>query len=208
MFSKWLSTQIVLPVAALRAKTELDVSPYTVPSVIATPSGPGPLASGTSTWYSHFSLPVASASAYTLASWSCRYTTPSCTTGAAVSEPTETPAAALPVSLNAQASRSCDTFADEIAEPGASLVLARSPFGYGHDPVGAAAPGNTLVTGGPGLLPPDGAATMVTQTNAITGAQTLTPAYRRPVSLARIRLTASLRLVSQESLGSWPFAWL
>jgi hypothetical protein len=31
-----------------------------------------------------------------------------------------------------QASLSCDTFADEITEPGATLVLPRSPFGYGH----------------------------------------------------------------------------
>jgi hypothetical protein len=42
LFSKWLSTQVVLPVAALRARTELDVSPCIVPSAAATPSGPGP----------------------------------------------------------------------------------------------------------------------------------------------------------------------
>ena len=44
-------------------KTVVDVSPYTAPPATATPSGPGPLFSGTFTWYSHFSLPVASASA-------------------------------------------------------------------------------------------------------------------------------------------------
>jgi len=58
------------------------------------------------------------------------YTTPSTTTGAAANEPvTPTPAAALPVSLKLHASRSCDTFAEEIVEPAASRVLARSPFG-------------------------------------------------------------------------------
>ena len=81
------------------------------------------------------------------------YTTPSDTTGAAVSEPEyDTPAAALPVSSNDQASLSCDTLADEITEPGATLVLARSPFGYGHCPEGAVAPGKVVVNG-VGLLP-------------------------------------------------------
>ena len=181
-----LSTQIVLPVAAFSANTEVDVSPYTTPAATATPSGPGPLFSGTFTWYSHFSLPVASASAYTLASWSCRYTTPSCTTGGAVSEPSPaTPAAAVPVSLNAHASRSPDTFAAEIAESGASLVLARSPFGYGHDPDGAAAPGNAVLTGA-GLLPLHAAASTVTETSRASPA----PARARPPSLALIWLTA------------------
>ena len=46
-----------------------------------------------------------------------------------------------------QASRRLDTFADDTEEPAASRVLARSPFGYGHDPDGAAAPGNLLVAG-------------------------------------------------------------
>jgi len=56
--------------------------------------------------------------------------------------------------LNVQASRSRDTFADEIAEPAASRVLARSPFGYGHDPFGAAAPRKSLVAGVGGADPP------------------------------------------------------
>jgi hypothetical protein len=34
-----------------------------------------------------------------------------------------------------------------IIEPVATLVLARSPFGYGQDPDGAVAPANVLVTG-------------------------------------------------------------
>ncbi len=49
------------PVDPLSAKTELGVSPYTTPPATATPSGPGPVASGTLTWCSHRSLPVASA---------------------------------------------------------------------------------------------------------------------------------------------------
>ena len=58
------------------------------------------------------------------------YTAPPCTTGPAVSDPVPArPAAGVPVSLNAQASCSRATFADEIVEPGATLVLARSPFG-------------------------------------------------------------------------------
>ena len=151
-----------MPVAALRAKTEVDVSPYTIPSATATPSGPGPVASGTFTWYSHFSRPVARASAYTLASWSCTYTTPPLTTGAAVSEPAyDTPAAAWPASLNAQASRSRDTFADEITEPGATLVLASCPFGYGHCPEGGVAPGDLVVSGA--VLPPPAAPSMPTE---------------------------------------------
>ena len=133
---------------------------------------------------------MASASAYTLASSSCRYTTPSCTTGAAVSEPIlETPAAAVPDSLNAHASRSADTFADEIAEPGASLVLARSPFGYGHDPDGAAAPGNAVLAGA-GLPPLHAAASIVIETSTVTGTNSRTPGRTRPASFALIRPTA------------------
>jgi hypothetical protein len=37
--------------------------------------------------------------------------------------------------------------ADVIVEPVATLVLARSPFGYSQDPDGAAASANVLVTG-------------------------------------------------------------
>ena len=182
-----------MPVAAFSANTEVDESPYTVPSATATPSGPGPLFSGRLTWYSHFSLPVASASAYTLASSSCRYTTPPCTTGGAVSEPIPaTPAAAVPVSLNAQASRSPDTFAAEIAESGAFLVLARSPFGYGHDPAGAAAPGNVVLAGA-------GLPLLHAAPSTVTATATASPAAERgrPVSFALIRLTASLKLISQ-----------
>jgi hypothetical protein len=37
--------------------------------------------------------------------------------------------------------------ADVIVEPVATLVLARSPFGYSQDPDAVAAPANVLVTG-------------------------------------------------------------
>jgi hypothetical protein len=40
----------------------------------------------------------------------------------------------MPVSLNVQASASRDTFAEEIVEPAASRVFARSPFAYCHEP--------------------------------------------------------------------------
>ena len=142
------------------------------------------------TGYSHFSLPVASASAYTLASSSCRYTTPSCTTGGAVSEPMpETPAAAGPASLNVQASRRPDTFAAEIAESGTSLVLARPPSGSGHDPAGTAAPGNVVLAGA-GLLPLHPAASTVTETSTATGTSSRTPGRAHEASFAFIRPTA------------------
>src|SRR6516225_5147601 len=81
------------------------------------------------------------------------YTTPFTTTGAAANAPVfPTPAAAVPVSLKLQASRSEATFADVMADPAASRVLARSPFGYGQEPDGAAAPWKLVVTGGGGLL--------------------------------------------------------
>ena len=55
--------------------------------------------------------------------------------GFAVSDPYgRTPAAAFPVSLNVQACASLDTFADEIVDPVASRVFARSAFEYGHEP--------------------------------------------------------------------------
>jgi hypothetical protein len=109
--------------------------------------------------------------------------------------------------LNVHASRSPDTFADEIVESGAFLVLAMSAFGYGHDPTGTAASGNDVVTGA-GRLAPDAAGTTATKMSAITGAKNFGPGYRGQVCFARIWLTASLRLVGQEWLGPWPFTWL
>jgi hypothetical protein len=76
------------------------------------------------------------------------YTTPFTTTGAAANEPApDTPFAAVPVSLNVHASFSDATFDEEIRDPAASRELARSPFGYAHDPAGAAAPANSLEVG-------------------------------------------------------------
>ncbi len=104
------------------------------------------------TGYSQRSFPVAREIAYTLAYRSCRYTTPFTTTGAAASDPAYlTPVAAVPASLNVHASRSVPTFAAEIRDPAASRVLARSPFGYAHDPAGRAAPANVLLAGAGGV---------------------------------------------------------
>src|ERR1700726_3935107 len=76
------------------------------------------------------------------------YTVPFTTTGAAANEPAPfTPFAAVPDSLNVHASLSDATFDEEIRDPTASRVLARSPFGNAHDPVGAAAPANVLDVG-------------------------------------------------------------
>jgi len=89
--------------------------------------------------------------------------------------------------LNVHATRSPDTFAAEITESGATRVLPISPFGYGHDPDGVAAPGNAEVTGaGPlellELLPPLHAATSTaTEKSAVTWTRK---------SLVRIWLTA------------------
>jgi hypothetical protein len=101
--------------------------------------------------------------------------------------------------VNVHASRSSDTFADEIVESGAFLVLAISAFGNGHDPSGTVAPGNAVVLGA-GLLAPDAAGTTATKTSEITWAKSLAPRYRRQASFARIWFTASLRFVSLESL--------
>ena len=95
--------------------------------------------------------------------------------------------------MNVHASRSPDTFAAEITESGATRVLPISPFGYGHDPDGVAAPGNAEVTGaGPlgllGLLELllllHAAASTATQTSAVTWTKSLDPhpAYRLPKS--------------------------
>ena len=174
---------------AFRANTEVDVSPYTVPLATATPSGPGPLFSGTLARYSHISLPVASASVYTLASSSCMYTTPPCTTGPAVNAPTPgTPAAAVPDSLNAHASRSVDTFADEMTEPGASRVLARLPLGYGHCPEGDAVGGRLVATGAALALPAPGTAiSMVSDAKRAAERQTHPSIGPRLVSLGSAR---------------------
>ncbi|GAB3796744.1 hypothetical protein GCM10028798_07130 [Humibacter antri] len=51
----------------------------------------------------------------------------------------------MPVRLSDQASRRPDTLTEEIVEVVASLVLARSPFGYGHEPCGGAASGNEVL---------------------------------------------------------------
>ena len=110
--------------------------------------------------------------------------------GGQVSRSAETPAAARPASLNVQASRSPDTFAAEIAEPGAFLVLAMSPFGYGHDPEGAAAPGNVVLTGAGLPLPQAAAASRVTETNIINGTGSLAPKHAPNVGFALIWLTA------------------
>ena len=97
-----------------------------------------------------------------------------------------------PVSLNAQASLSPATFDADIVEPGAVRVLAMSPFGYGHDPDGAAAPANAWVAGG-GLLPPHAAATRATAattTTTIAGAPSLARGPAGPLGFARVLLTA------------------
>jgi hypothetical protein len=56
-----------------------------------------------------------------------------------------TPASDGLVIRNVQACCSFDTFADEIIEAGACRVLARSPFGNGHEPDGGAAFGFVVV---------------------------------------------------------------
>ena len=81
----------------------------------------------------------------------------------------------MPASLKAQASRSPDTFDDEITDPGASLVLARSPFGYGHCPEGEVAPGNVVVTGAELLPPPVVAGSVVTETSRAAGRNNRAP---------------------------------
>jgi hypothetical protein len=55
-----------------------------------------------------------------------------------------------------------------------SLVLAMSPFGSGHDPVAAAAPGNAVLAGA--ALPPlHAAASIVIETSTVTGTNSRTP---------------------------------
>src|SRR6202042_1871142 len=97
-------------------------------------------------------------------------TTPSVTTGAAASEPYVGAACtADPVSLNAHACRSPDTLAEEITDPAATRVFARSPFGYGHDPAAFGAFGLlTVLPVGPLEHP---AATRPAATSAATAAR-------------------------------------
>jgi hypothetical protein len=47
--------------------------------------------------------------------------------------------------LNVQAGLSLDTFANEIAEPGATLVFATSAFEYGHEPEAPAVEADRVV---------------------------------------------------------------
>jgi hypothetical protein len=66
--------------------------------------------------------------------------------------------------MNVHACRSWDTLAEEIVEAGAMRVLARSPLGYGHDPLGAA-PGAAA-----GLLVPQAASSAPSAITASTPA--------------------------------------
>jgi hypothetical protein len=59
--------------------------------------------------------------------------------------------------LNVQACASLDTFAEEIAEPVASRVFARSPFEYGHEPAPRAVEAAAFA---PTVLQPELAATV------------------------------------------------
>src|ERR1035441_9214756 len=68
LLSRWLLTQILRPVRAFSAKTVVGETPYTVPPATAPPSGPGRVFMVVVSSFSHFSLPVPSASAYTFAS--------------------------------------------------------------------------------------------------------------------------------------------
>jgi len=95
--------------------------------------------------------------------------------------------------LNVHASRSLDTFADVMAEPAASRVLARSPFGYAHDPDGAAAPWKVVVAG-------DGALPLLPQAAASDAVVTAmpTPRLERPRCLVvRVLIRTTCR----------PFPW-
>src|SRR5580658_5235080 len=56
-----------------------------------------------------------------------------------------TPPSGLLEIRNAQACCSCETLAEEITEAGACRVLARSAFGYGHEPDGGVALGLVVV---------------------------------------------------------------
>lgn len=79
--------------------------------------------------------------------------------------------------MNVHAGSRRDTFADEIIESGASLVFARSAFGYGHEPeravVDATTLGRTVLQAGPAaavLLPPHAAISKVQATSSATRA--------------------------------------
>jgi hypothetical protein len=64
----------------------------------------------------------------------------------------DTPAAAVPLSLNVQAFRRLATFADEIVDPAATLVLDKLPLGCVQDPAGVAALVFRVVAPGDPLL--------------------------------------------------------
>jgi hypothetical protein len=88
--------------------------------------------------------------------------------------------------LNVQASASLATFADEIVDPAASRVLARSAFEYAHDPepaVGAAPCVVTVVHAGlAGVvpLPPHAAAVNPAATSSTAQSAMLPPMLRTP----------------------------
>ena len=92
--------------------------------------------------------------------------------------------------MNDQASRSCDTFADEITEPGATLVLARLPFGYGHCPEGAVAPKKVMVAGVVFLPPAPAGASMVTAASRAAASDKRAPRSARLVNPALPRFAA------------------
>src|ERR1700734_2304325 len=93
-----------------------------------------------------------------------------------------TPPSGLLVIRNVQACCSCETLADEITEPGACRVLARSPFGYGHDPAGLAALG--LVT----VVPAGVLALLQAASSKLTAASEAAHRQARAVFLVFIRL--------------------
>jgi hypothetical protein len=123
-----------------------------------------------------------SESAYTFEWRSWIYTTPFCTIGFAVNDPTYcTSAAAFPVSLNVQACASLDTFAAEIVDPVASRLFARSAFEYRHEPELPAVEAATFVVT---VLQPELAAALPFPPHAATS----NPAARRRTALSVMRL--------------------
>jgi hypothetical protein len=70
-----------------------------------------------------------------------------------------------------------------------SRVLAIPPFGSGHDPAGAAAPGRVVLVGA-ALSLLHAATSMVIETSAVAGTSSRTPGRAREASFVFIRLTA------------------